>query len=494
MAKKNIPEKFPIECGLINNPYSLFGYLRKNFYKFFGWVFIIYALFFIIKQIGFRIFPAIELQLLTKLLSTQHNNFWYSVIVVLSIILFVNLFLYLCNIIHELIWQRLRPKSRTAITLDLTNYLHCQSIGFINDKMLGKISQQVNNIAINSLNIINIAFVHMGADLIAFFISIALVVRMHWTIAVVLGCMALIRLIWFFINFKNIISTHRKYASAVSQIYGSVTDTFSGSMNVRAFSGRKKELNLLSNVLGDYNKKYQTFMLANRIHWAPLAFLEKFAFIIVMFLCVFYFYKGFMQLDQVAFIIGAFNAINSSIRNFIEKLSELLKISSETYQNYYELNGQISVQDESNAPKLQIKNAEIDFSDVYFRYDNKSPMVLRKFSMHIKDGEHIGIVGASGGGKSTIIKLLMRLYDVTSGEIKIDGQNISQVSLKSLRKNIAFIPKIPLYLIEQFWKIYDMLVMTQQWQKFVVQQNSLVHMILLCNNPKVIIQWLVIVV
>ena len=441
MAKKLVPEKYPIECGLINNPHSLLGYLRKNFWRFFSWGFISYVLFFILKTLGVRIFPAIELQLITDLLSTEHTNFWKSALIVLIIILSVNLFIHVCRVSYNLIWQSLRPKSRTAIVLDLINYLHCQSIGFINEKMLGKMSQQANNIAVNSLNIMRILFAEMSGDMIAFFISVALIIRMHWSIAATVLSMAVIRVIWFYLNFKNMVNTHRKDAEAVSQIHGSVTDSISGSMNVRAFSGRKKEIKLLSKVLYVYKKKYQAHMLADRIHWVPLAFLEELVFTTVIFLCILFFHKGIMTIGDVAFMIGAYIAINSSVQNFIDKLSDLLESGTETYQNYSELNGRIAVKDKNDAKDLHVTSGKIDFSDVDFKYDRRSPIVLHDFSLHIKGREHIGIVGASGGGKSTIIKLLMRLYDVTGGEIKIDGQNISNVSLNSLRKNIAFIPQ-----------------------------------------------------
>lgn len=441
MAKKFIPEKYPIECGLINNPHSLFGYLRKHFWNFFGWPFIFYSIFYIIKQSGFRVFPAIELEMLTNLLSYQHTDFWHSAIIVLGIILSVNLFFHLCAVIQEMIWQRMRPKSRSAIALNLINYLHCQSIGFINEKMLGKMSQQANNIAVNSLTGMKILFAQMSSNMIAFLISIALIIRLHWTIAVIISGMAIIRVTWFYLNFKNMVHTHRKDAEAISQIHGSVTDSIGGSVNVRAFSGRKKELKLLSHVFNSYNKKYQAHMFANRVHWAPLAFLEEFVFISVLFLCVLYFYNGTMNTGEVAFMIGVYMSINSSIQNFIDLLSDILESGTETYQNYSELNRRITIKDKTGAPDLNVKNGNIDFVDVDFKYDRKSPLVLHDFSINIKGHEHVGIVGASGGGKSTIIKLLMRLYDVTGGEIRIDGQNISKVSLNSLRKNIAFIPQ-----------------------------------------------------
>ena len=74
----------------------------------------------------------------------------------------------------------------------------------------------------------------------------------------------------------------------------------------------------------------------------------------------------------------------------------------------------------------------IDFSDVHFSYLPEKP-VLRGVSFSVLPGRTVALVGPSGGGKSTVIRLLFRFYDLENGEIRIDGQNIRQVSQKSLR-------------------------------------------------------------
>ncbi|MBQ7633166.1 MAG: ATP-binding cassette domain-containing protein [Alphaproteobacteria bacterium] len=95
--------------------------------------------------------------------------------------------------------------------------------------------------------------------------------------------------------------------------------------------------------------------------------------------------------------------------------------------------------DAPHAKVLKISGGEIEFKNVKFGYDNKK--VFNKLSFKIKAGEKIGIVGASGSGKSTLINLLQRAYDIQSGEILIDGQNVTRVKQNSLHEAIALIPQ-----------------------------------------------------
>jgi ATP-binding cassette subfamily B protein len=81
--------------------------------------------------------------------------------------------------------------------------------------------------------------------------------------------------------------------------------------------------------------------------------------------------------------------------------------------------------------------------NVDFAYENSLP-VLKKFNLKISPGEKAALIGPSGGGKSTIVKLLLRFTDIQNGQILIDGQNIAQVTQESLRANIALVPQEPI--------------------------------------------------
>jgi ATP-binding cassette subfamily B protein len=103
-------------------------------------------------------------------------------------------------------------------------------------------------------------------------------------------------------------------------------------------------------------------------------------------------------------------------------------------------NDKHEIEDEPNAKPLKVKKAEIEFKNVIFAYPNREKL-FDGFNLKIESGERVGIVGLSGNGKTTLVNLLQRAYDIQGGEILIDGQNIKSVTQQSLHQNLAFIPQ-----------------------------------------------------
>jgi len=104
------------------------------------------------------------------------------------------------------------------------------------------------------------------------------------------------------------------------------------------------------------------------------------------------------------------------------------------------LDTKIEVKDSENAPVLKVSDATIRFDNVSFDY-NEDRKILDKISFEIPPGHKVAVVGPSGAGKSTLARLLFRFYDVDSGSISIDGQNINAVSQTSLRDNVGIVPQ-----------------------------------------------------
>lgn len=136
----------------------------------------------------------------------------------------------------------------------------------------------------------------------------------------------------------------------------------------------------------------------------------------------------FLLIDDVLPYFSRLMLDITNIRNNIAKLSDSLKI----------LQVPINIKNKINAKNLNIKNGEIEFKNICFGYDN-SKLIFENFNLKIKAKEKIGIVGKSGGGKSTLISLLQRNYDLNSGKITIDGKDISKVTFGSLKRSIAII-------------------------------------------------------
>lgn len=127
------------------------------------------------------------------------------------------------------------------------------------------------------------------------------------------------------------------------------------------------------------------------------------------------------------------NFIGSSYREIkqglidVEQMFTLLKVNAE-------------IEDKPGARPLAVRDAEVVFENVNFSYDVERP-ILRNLSLRVPPGKTVAIVGPSGAGKSTISRLLYRFYDVTSGRVLIDGQDISLVTQKSLRAAIGMVPQ-----------------------------------------------------
>ena len=131
----------------------------------------------------------------------------------------------------------------------------------------------------------------------------------------------------------------------------------------------------------------------------------------------------FMPLNFLGFV---YREMKGSMAN-IDAMFALLKVKSK-------------IQDKNNAPNLNVSKGNIEFRNVAFGY-HQERQILSDVSFTVQSKQKLAIVGSSGSGKSTIMKLLFRFYDVDSGQINIDGQNIAHVTQQSLRKHISIVPQ-----------------------------------------------------
>lgn len=157
-----------------------------------------------------------------------------------------------------------------------------------------------------------------------------------------------------------------------------------------------------------------------------------------------YYFHGIATVESMAYLAFAYTIIQSYIRDVGENIKNLLTSS-------YDLHGVMKLLQESpevyrdvELPDLTIKRGEIILEQVTFTYPEKSAPIFNNLSVKIAAGERIALVGHSGGGKTSFIRLLQHLYPIEKGRILIDGQDIANGSRYSLRRAIALVPQDPI--------------------------------------------------
>ncbi len=153
-----------------------------------------------------------------------------------------------------------------------------------------------------------------------------------------------------------------------------------------------------------------------------------------------------MSVSEVLVYCGFLYVFYEPIKKFAEENSHIQRGISAAERMQEVMNIQSTIQDQDGALALSHCEGKIEFDNVWFRY--QSEWVLKGVSFSINPGETVAIVGPTGAGKSTIVQLLPRLYDVEEGEIRINGISVKNYTQKSLRENIAFVPQKPFLFLD----------------------------------------------
>lgn len=182
-------------------------------------------------------------------------------------------------------------------------------------------------------------------------------------------------------------------------------------------------------------KKSARYDLSSRpiIHTVAMSFLA--------FALLYGLYVLQMNVSDVLVYCGLLYLFYEPIKKFAEENSHIQRGLAAAERMYDVMDLKPQIQDQVGASVLKEFNHEIAFKDVWFRYEES--WVLKGVSFTVKKGDTVAIVGPTGSGKSTIVQLLPRLYDVEKGEITIDGHSLNTYTQRSIRENIAFVPQKP---------------------------------------------------
>lgn len=350
------------------------------------------------------------------------------------------LFIDVLEIARSIIVNRWWYSIRNSISVILNDYAHSQSMTFWTARFAGKVDKQIGDITLGFTGLAD-QFMRIFISILAMSINVGLVMAINEKIAIVLGSVFMFRLVYSVMLIKPMNRAAKTASESQSTLKGKTIDSVTNYSIVKLFAGRKNEQAHLKKPRERVIKDKITAAFFQRLFWGVPMFVWDITFGVVMILCAILFMDGVMKVSDIVFTISVYFSVMGAIATIVNRIPDVIEIFSDAQKSYEELIKPIEIVDVPNAPDLKLTKGAIDIKNVSFRYKRK--FVLNNFSLHIRPGEKVGLVGSSGAGKTTLVNLLMRLYDPTKGEICIDGQNIRLVTQDSIRRNIAFIPQEP---------------------------------------------------
>jgi ATP-binding cassette subfamily B protein len=228
-----------------------------------------------------------------------------------------------------------------------------------------------------------------------------------------------------------------------TRIGGAMADAITCNTVVKSFGAEAREDLRLGRILVKWqHRTARTWVLGTRSGQLQSTLLLALRTGITGY-AVFLWWRGKASPGDVTFVLTSYFVVHGYLRDIGQHVRNLQRSANEM-EEMVEFHSQpLGVVDHPGARPIRVNEGEIVFDHVTFRYGAHAEPLFRDFSLRIKSGERVGLVGHSGSGKTTFVKLLHRLYDVSGGRILIDGQDISQVAQDSLRAQLALVPQEP---------------------------------------------------
>ncbi|WIV10488.1 ABC transporter ATP-binding protein [Proteiniborus sp. MB09-C3] len=324
----------------------------------------------------------------------------------------------------------------------LFHHLQTLSTNYFNNHKTGDLMAH----ATNDINAVRMA---LGPGIVmitdAFFITISAIYAMIGTANLKLTLISLIPLPFLaFLVMKFGKMIHGKFKDvqdAFSKLTDSVQENFAGVRVIKSFVQEEKEIDKFTDS-NEHNFKMNMSLIKVWGMFSPLIqFISALSFLILIW------YGGISVINN-EISLGDFVALNSYLGLLVWPIMAIGWVinmfqrgiaSMERLNTIF--NEKPEIVDSENALSLTEINGDLEYNNVSFKYPGSNNYALKNINIKIKQGDTLAIIGRTGSGKTTLVNLLIRLFDIQEGDILIDGVNIRDVTLKSLRENVGYVPQ-----------------------------------------------------
>jgi len=380
-------------------------------------------------------FPVAVQRFIDDLLPTGN---WGMVVTVGVLLFFVYLLSTFLQFIVNYLGHKLGTNIETDMRQELFNHVQRQSFRFFDNTKTGHVMSRITN------DLFDIGeFAHHGPEdafiaIMTFIGAFLIMFNINPTLAIV--AVILVPFLTWLVVYSN-----KKMNAAWKDMYGEIADvnarvedSVSGVRVVQSFTNQSFEMKRFEKNNGKFRlAKLRAYKVMAGTH-SSIYMMTRLLTLLVLIVGAWLSFNGSLTYGELVSFVLYTNVLVKPIDK-ISALLELYPKGMAGFKRFLELIEQEpDIQDKEDAITVHHLNGDIDFNQVDFRYDDSKP-VLNNISLSLRAGETTAFVGPSGAGKTTICSLIPRFYDVEGGSIKIDGIDIRDMKLESLRKQIGIV-------------------------------------------------------
>jgi len=400
------------------------------------WIFLIISLIAIIGMTAAQLYAPLVVRQLTDMAVNQDPRLAEVALRLGLILAAVYLGQVVCSFIRSYFTHYAAWKFLADLRADIYAKLQHLSMKFYHDKQTGQIMSRI----INDTHNIELLIAHAVPDIIVNLVILIGVAIILFVLNPTLAALSLISmpiiLVMSVLFAKKVLPMFRKAQQVLGELNANLQDNLSGMKEIQVFNQHKREHDKIAGNANDQANAILGALRYSASYGSAIQYFSSVGTVIVIA------YGGYMALhgyvpvaDIVAFLmylaifyqpISALARINEDLQNSIAGAERVFEI----------LDADIDIKEKPNPHRLADVRGHIKYEDVSFHYIEGSE-VLKNISVEIKPGERVALVGPTGVGKTTFVNLLNRFYDPVEGAITLDGHDIRDVSLTSLRNNMS---------------------------------------------------------
>ncbi|MFC7687450.1 ABC transporter ATP-binding protein [Ureibacillus sp. GCM10028918] len=335
--------------------------------------------------------------------------------------------------------QHVGNKVLFDIRQELFGHLQKLSLKYYANTRAGEIISRVINDVEQTKNFIMIGLMNLWLDVATILIAIGIMLTMD----VKLTLVAIIALPFFGFSVKyffgKLRDLTRKRSQALAHVQSYLHERVSGMSIIKSFTLEKHEQQIFDKENGEFLDRALDHTKWNAKSFAVVNTITDIAPLLVIGFAGYQVIQGELTVGTMAAFYAYIERLYSPLRRLVNSSTTLTQSIASMDRMFELMDEEYDVQDKMNARELPPVKGQVSFVDVNFQYEQDGQMILKNINLDIKPGETAAFVGMSGGGKSTIVSLIPRFYNVTDGAVKIDGIDVKDAVIHSLRAQIGIV-------------------------------------------------------